>query len=285
MDIKVVGVLGAGQMGRGIAQVTAQAGCNVLLLDVDLAHAKQGHERIGKDLLRLVDKGKMQSAERQTILQRITPNQDLKVLSEADLVIEAATEQQVIKEKLLSDADKVMKPEALLASNTSSISLTKLAAVTSRPDKVIGMHFMNPVPVMKLVEIIPAIQSSEECVQTIKQFAARLGKMVVTSKDSPGFLVNRMLMPFINEACFALQEGLSSPEEIDEGVRLGLNHPMGPLELADFVGLDTVLYIAEVLHRELGDDKYRPATILRNYVAAGWLGRKAGRGFYNYTEK
>ncbi|MCA9600497.1 MAG: 3-hydroxybutyryl-CoA dehydrogenase, partial [Myxococcales bacterium] len=218
------------------------------------------------------------------VLDRIRPSGDYGALGDADYVIEAATEQFETKLGIFRDADKAMKASAILASNTSSISLTKLAAGTSRPERVVGMHFMNPVPVMKLVEIVRALQTSDQTYETTRSLAESMGKIVTTTKDMPGFIVNRMLIPFLNEACFALQEGLGTVEDIDTGAKLGLNHPMGPFELADLIGLDTVLYIAEVLHREFGDDKYRPPAILRNYVAAGWLGRKSGRGFYHYAK-
>ncbi|MCB9708354.1 MAG: 3-hydroxybutyryl-CoA dehydrogenase [Myxococcales bacterium] len=281
-DIRTLAVIGAGQMGRGIAQVAAQSGLEVMLLDIDLAHANQGRDRLGKDLGRLVDKGKMPSATRDEILAKITPQPDMAGLKRADFVIEAATEERRLKERILRDADASMKADAVLASNTSSLSLTQLASCTKRPHAVIGMHFMNPVPLMELVEIIRALQTSDATYVVTKSLAERWGKTVISAKDSPGFVVNRMLIPFLNEACFVLQEGLATPEDIDKGARLGLHHPMGPLELADLVGLDTCLYITEILHRELGDDKYRPATLLRNYVAAGWHGRKTGRGFYTY---
>ena len=281
-DIKTLAVIGAGQMGRGIAQVAAQAGIQVLLLDVDLARATAGHEKLGKDLSRLVDKEKISAADRDAILSKIAPKPDYTCLSAAEFVIEAATEQLALKTRILQDADAAMARGAILASNTSSLSLTQLAGCTKRPEAVIGMHFMNPVPLMALVEIIRALQTSDATYDVTKTLAERLGKTVISAKDAPGFVVNRMLIPFLNEACFVLQEGLATPEDIDQGARLGLNHPMGPLELADLVGLDTCLYITEVLHRELGDDKYRPSTLLRNYVAAGWHGRKTGRGFYKY---
>ena len=281
-NIKRFGVIGAGQMGRGIAQVAAQSGLEVPLLDVSRAAADKGKERIERTLGRLVEKGRIEASERDAILSRIRPTDSYDDLSDADFVIEAATENIDLKQKIFEKADSVMKPEAILASNTSSISLTKLAAATSRPEKVIGMHFMNPVPVMKLVEIVRALQTSDATYQATREMSDQMGKTLVTTKDMPGFIVNRMLIPFLNEACFALQEGLGTVEDIDTGAKLGLNHPMGPFELADLIGLDTVLYIAEVLHREFGDDKYRPPAILRNYVAAGWLGRKSGRGFYEY---
>ena len=284
-DIRVIGVIGAGQMGRGIAQVAAAAGCDVHLLDASADLATKGRDRVASDLGKLVEKGKLAADEREKIVARVHPSSDYGAFATADLVIEAATEQVELKLQIFRQSDAAMSEAAILASNTSSISLTKLAAATKRPDRVIGMHFMNPVPVMRLVEIVRAVQTSDATYETTRALSTRFGKTVVTSKDAPGFLVNRMLIPFLNEACFTLQEGVGTPEDIDNGAKLGLNHPMGPLELADLIGLDTVLFIAEVLHRDLGDDKYRPATVLRNYVSAGWLGRKAGRGFYDYASK
>jgi len=281
-EIEIFGVIGAGQMGRGIAQVAAQAGCQVPLLDASLDLAEAGRKQLERAIGRLVERGKLDAKEAEAIVARIVPAADYAALAEADFVVEAATEELSLKEKIFQMADESMKQEGILASNTSSISITKLAAATQRPDRVIGMHFMNPVPVMKLVELVCALQTSEETYQQTRELAERMGKILVTTKDMPGFIVNRMLIPFLNEACFALQEGLGTLEDIDAGAKLGLNHPMGPFELADLIGLDTVLYIAEVLQREFGDDKYRPPTILRNYVAAGWLGRKSGRGFYHY---
>lgn len=284
-NIEVMGVIGAGQMGRGIAQVAAQAGLSVHLLDVDEATAENGIERIARSLGRLVEKGKIEAEARDGILSRIKPTGDYASFGDAGIVVEAATENYELKRKLFAQADEAAPEGAILASNTSSISITKLAAETKRPERVVGMHFMNPVPVMKLVELIRALQTSDETYTETRALAERVGKTVITSKDMPGFIVNRMLIPFLNEACFVLQEDLGTPEDIDAGAKLGLNHPLGPLALADLIGLDTCLFIAEVLHRELGDDKYRPAAILRNHVAAGWLGRKAGRGFYDYTGK
>jgi 3-hydroxybutyryl-CoA dehydrogenase len=272
-------------MGRGIAQVAAQAGCNVRVMDVAQAALEAGVKRIGDDLERLVSKGKLSGEQRGLTMSRISGTTQVGDLADCDFVIEAATENTDLKLKIFQQVDGALKPEAILASNTSSISLTKLAGVTKRPQKVIGMHFMNPVPLMKLVEIVRALQTDEATYTATCDLATRMNKSLVTTKDMPGFIVNRMLIPFINEACFSLQEGLGTVEDIDQGARLGLNHPMGPLELADLIGLDTCLSIAEVLQREFGEDKYRPAAILRNYVAAGWLGRKSGRGFYDYSKQ
>ena len=283
MMIERMAVVGAGQMGSGIAQVAAQAGIEVLLADAAPELAKKGAERIGAALAKLVEKGKMSAGDRTALLARIRPVESLEECARAQLLVEAILEDEEAKKGLFRKADALLAPEAILASNTSSISITKLAAATRRPERFIGMHFMNPPPVMQLIEIIRGLQTSDATYLTAMELARRFGKTTVTSKDRPGFVVNRILIPLLNEACFALDEGLASAEDIDTGVKLGLNHPMGPLTLADFVGLDTCLFIAEVLHRELGDDKYRPAPILRQYVAAGWLGRKTGRGFYSYT--
>src|SRR5262245_53545340 len=279
------GVIGAGQLGRGIAQVAAATGLFVVLCDSTRALAESGKGQIAAQLGKLVDKGKLSAGDRQALLDRIQPAGGLEKLSQVDITVEAATENLEVKLGLFRDADRVMSQGAILASNTSSISITRLAGATSRPDRVIGMHFMNPVPLMKLVEIVRGLQTSDATYDLVRDLALRLGKTVVTSKDAPGFLVNRMLIPFLNEACFALEQGLGTPEDIDTSARLGLNHPMGPLELADLIGLDTLLFIAEVLHREFGDSKYRPATLLRNLVSAGWYGKKTGRGFYIYDDK
>jgi 3-hydroxybutyryl-CoA dehydrogenase len=284
-DIKKIAVLGAGQMGAGVAQIAAADGdYEVLLADIDRATADKGKAGIAKQLGRKVEKGKLDGAVRDAILERITTVDSLKDLGDADIVVEAATENIDLKKELFRQLDATCKPGAILATNTSSISITLVAAETKRPEQVIGMHFMNPVPVMKLVEIIRGLATSDEVYKTTVALAEKLGKTCVTSKDSPGFIVNRILIPLLNEACFALQEGLGTAEDIDTGAKLGLNHPMGPLELADLIGLDTCLAIADVLHRELGDDKYRAANIMRTHVAAGWLGRKTKRGFYDYRK-
>lgn len=284
-DIRSIGVLGAGQMGAGIAQVAAQGGLAVYLADVTQERADAGKAGITKQLGRLVEKGKLGAEARDEIVGRITAVVGAAGLAPADFLVEAATENIELKLKLFVELDRAARPGVIVASNTSSISITKLAAATSRPDHVVGMHFMNPVPLMKLVEIIRGLQTSDAVYQATLALAQRLGKTTITSKDCPGFLVNRILIPLINEAGFALQEGLGTPEDIDTGAKLGLNHPMGPLELADLIGLDTCLAIADVLHRELGDDKYRAPNILRMHVAAGWHGRKTGRGFYTYAGK
>jgi 3-hydroxybutyryl-CoA dehydrogenase len=282
--IETIGVVGAGQMGRGIAQVAATNGYKVRLLDASPEAARAGLERIRRDLGRLAQARKISGAEADEILSRIQVAAEVRELADCDYVVEAVNEDLALKQQVFREVDAVLREGAILASNTSSISLTKLAAVTHRPERVIGLHFMNPVPVMRLVEIVRALQTSDETYEITCELARRLGKTIVTTKDMPGFIVNRLLIPQLNEACFALTEGLGTVEDIDTAARLGLNHPMGPFELADLIGLDTVLTIAEVLQREFGDDKYRPPAILRNYVAAGWLGRKTGRGFYRYDD-
>jgi 3-hydroxybutyryl-CoA dehydrogenase len=278
----MIGVVGAGTMGCGIAQVAAQAGCQVLLVDALAGAAERGRTRIDAALGRLQDKAKVTAEERAAVIGRITVAGDLSGLRSCELVIEAVSEDQEVKKGIFKELDRIVPPQAILASNTSSISITLLGAQTARPGQVIGMHFMNPVPVMKLVEVVRGLATSDACCDQVVALARRFGKQVVISKDSPGFIVNRLLIPFLNDACLALEESVGSVQGIDEGIKLGLNHPMGPFELADLIGLDTCLAIAEVLHRELGEDKYRPAPLLRRYVAAGWLGRKSGRGFYRY---
>jgi 3-hydroxybutyryl-CoA dehydrogenase len=282
MDIQTVGVVGAGTMGNGIAQVCAQAGYHVIMNDREDAFVQRGLGSIGKSLGKLADKGKFSAEERDAIYGRITPSTDLADLSRADLVIEAVFEKLEVKREVLARLDTICRPETILASNTSSISITKLAAATQRPDKIIGMHFFNPVPIMQLIEIIRALQTSQETFDTIRELSVKLGKTPVEVQDSPGFVTNRVLMPLLNEAMFALMEGVASAEDIDTAVKLGLNHPMGPLTLADYVGLDVCLDVLEVLHRELGDPKFRPCPLLRKMVDAGYLGRKSGQGFYKY---
>ena len=282
MEIRTIGVLGAGQMGSGIAQVAAASGFQVQLADANLGVAEKGKSKIDAILGKQVDKGKMTAEARAALVGAITPVSGPEAFGDCDLVIEAATENLELKLALFRKCDEVLKKDGILASNTSSISLTKIAGATKRPERVIGMHFMNPPPLMKLIEIVRAVQTSDDTYATIRAASEKMGKTVVTSKDAPGFLVNRILIPMLNEACFVLQEGLGTPEDIDTGAKLGLNHPMGPLELADLIGLDTVLFISEVLHRDLGDSKYRAPTLLRNLVSAGWYGKKTGRGFYAY---
>ncbi|HET8732416.1 MAG TPA: 3-hydroxyacyl-CoA dehydrogenase NAD-binding domain-containing protein [Anaeromyxobacteraceae bacterium] len=284
MAIGRIAVVGAGQMGSGIAQVAAQSGIPVVLVDGVPGLAAKAHGKLAAGLAKLVEKGKITAEVRQGTLDRIQAADDVAAAAGADLAIEAIVERIEPKIELFRKLDALLPPHAILASNTSSISITQIAAATKRPDRFIGMHFMNPPPVMQLIEIIRGLQTSDETWKTVTELATKtFGKTIVTSKDVPGFIVNRILIPLLNEACFALQEGLATPEDIDTGVKLGLNHPMGPLTLADFIGLDTCLFIADVLHKELGEDKYRPAALLRQYVAAGWLGRKSGRGFYKYA--
>jgi 3-hydroxybutyryl-CoA dehydrogenase len=282
MSVHNIGVVGAGQMGQGIAQVAAQAGLDVLIVDSAPDFAKGGIAKIKKQLDRLVEKAKLDAAARDQTVARLSAGEALRELAACDVVIEAAPEREELKLQIFKALGEVCKADAILASNTSSISITKIAASSGRPDRVIGMHFMNPVPVMKLVEIVRGLPTSQATYDTVVELAHRFGKTTIGARDIPGFIVNRMLIPMLNEACYGLYEGLGTAADIDTGVRLGLNHPMGPLELADLIGLDTCLAIAEVLHRELGDDKYRPCPLLRQYVAAGWLGKKVGRGFYEY---
>ena len=282
MEIKKVMVVGAGQMGSGIAQVFAQRGFTVLLNDVTLKRAEKGLQAIDKNGKRMIGKGKISALEWEETLKRIILSTNLEDAVDADFVIEAATENIAVKKEIFRKLDAFTPDSAILATNTSSLSITDLASVTGRPEKVIGMHFMNPVPVMKLVEVIRGLATSEETFGTVKILSERLGKTPVETKDFPGFISNRVLMPMINEAIYALYEGVATKESIDEIMKLGMNHPMGPLALADFIGLDTCLSIMETLHEGFGDDKYRPCPLLKQYVKAGWLGRKTGRGFYIY---
>jgi len=282
MKFDTIGVLGTGQMGAGIAQVAAQSGCSVLMADINLEIAEAGKANIAKLLEKAVGKKKMSPEDRDGVLGRLKPVESVDAFSNVDIAIEAATENIELKLDLFRKLDDVAPEGALLASNTSSISITLMAAATKRPESVIGMHFMNPVPVMKLVEIIRGLQTSDETWEAVNTLAQSWGKTTTQSKDYPGFIVNRILIPMLNEACYALMEGVGTVADIDESIKLGLNHPMGPFQLADLIGLDTVLAIARVLHDGLGDSKYRPCPLLVKYVEAGWLGRKVGRGFYEY---
>jgi len=284
-DIKTIGVVGAGTMGSGIAQVAAAAGFNVVLRDISEAALERGFRIIERSLGKLVNKGKITEEASKEILGRIRKTLDLQDMREADMVIEAAFEKMEVKKELFGELDKICRPEVILASNTSSLSITEIASSTSRPHKVVGMHFFNPVPVLPLVEIVQGLTTSEDTVELAYQVAKKLGKSPIKTKDQPGFIVNRILVPYMNEAAFAYMEGVGSAEEIDQAMKWGANMPIGPLALLDLVGIDVALDVMEVLYKEFGDPKFRPAPILRQMVRAGYLGRKTGKGFFEYGEK
>ncbi len=282
MEINTFGVIGSGQMGNGIAQVAAAAGLNVIMSDIEIEFAEKGLANITKILTRSVDKGKLSAEDKDAILGRIKITADLKDMVDTDFVVEAATENEPLKFQIFKELDEICQPGVILSTNTSSIPIGRIAAQTGRPDKVIGMHFMNPVPVMKLVEVIRGLATSDETFQTTWDLSVKFGKTPALANDFPGFIANRILLPMLNEAVFALYHGVGTREDIDTVMKLGMNHPMGPLALADLIGLDTCLAIMETLYNGFKDPKYRPCPLLRKYVEAGWLGRKTGRGFYEY---